>query len=238
MTYDLIGLILIVFGLMVVIISALPFVMPGRYRIFAVILGVIILLGGFYMVTSQTSTSTLQTTPLPSPSPSPLPTTIAVSQLMFVYPTAGVTLNPNTLSATIPIEYNTTQISELGSNAIAYKAGAEVKQTFVVQRTDTLNNASIWKITVSTPSYFNSTTSKAYPYIIQNTTTTDAIGINGYWGSSTYLISLPAAGMSTVSVVFYLNYAGVSNLPLGQSFVITITLGSQTITDTFVVTGT
>lgn len=232
MTYDLIGLILIVLGLMVVVISALPFVMPGRYRIFAVILGIIILLGGFYMVTSQTTTP-LQTTP----SPPPLPT-IAISQLAFVSPTAGVTLNPTTLSATIPIAYNTTQITQLGSNAIAYKASAEVKQTFVVQRSDTLNNASIWKITVSTPSYFNSTSSKSYSYILQNTTTTYALGINGVWGSSTYLLSLPAAGMSTVTVAFYLNYAAVSNLPLGQSFVITITVGGQTITDTFVVTGT
>jgi len=229
MTLDL-GLLLIVLGLIVVVISALPFVMPGRYRIFTVILGIIILLGGFYMVSAPApSTQQIVTSPQP---------TIALSQLTFVSPSAGVTLNPNALSATIPVAYNTTQISQLGSVAIAYKSLAEVKQTFVVQRTDTLNNASIWKITVSTPAFLNTTSGKTYPYIYQNTTTSYAIGINGVWGSSTYLLSLPAAGMQTVTVAFYLNYAGVSNLALGQSFVVTITVGSQTITDTFVVTGT
>jgi hypothetical protein len=226
------GLLLIVLGLIVVVISALPFVMPGRYRIFTVILGIIILLGGFYMV-SAPAPSTQQIAPTPSPQP-----TIALSQLAFVSPTAGVTLNANTLSATIPVAYNSTQIKTLGTNAIAYGSKALVKETFVIQRTDTLNNASVWKITVSTPSFLNTTSGKSYSYIYQNTTSTYAIGINGVWGSPTYLLSLPSAGMQTVTVAFYLSYSGVSNLPLGQSFVITITVGNQTITDTFVITGT
>jgi len=225
------GFLLIVLGLIVVVVSALPFVMPGRYRIFTVILGIIILLGGFYMVSAPTPT-TQQIVPTPTQP------TIAISQLAFASPTAGVTLNTNTLSATIPIAYNTTQISTLGTNAIAYKSNAVVKETFVVQRTDTLNNASVWKITISTPSFLNTSSGKSYSYIYQNTTTSYAIGINGVWGSSTYLLSLPAAGSQTITVAFYLNFAGVSNLQLGQSFVITATIGSQTITDTFVVTGT
>jgi len=226
-----IGLLLIVLGLIVVIISALPFVMPGRYRIFTVILGVIILLGGFYMVSAPAPSTQQIVTTTSQP-------TIALSQLTFVSPSSGVTLNSNALSATIPVAYNATQISQLGSTAIAYKSLAEVKQTFVVQRTDTLTNTSIWKITVSTPSFLNTTSGKTYPYIYQNTTTSYAIGINGVWGSNTYLLSLPSASMQTVTVAFYLNYAGISNLALGQSFVVTITVGSQTITDTFVVTGT
>jgi len=225
------GFLLIVLGLIVVVVSALPFVMPGRYRIFTVILGIIILLGGFYMVSAPTPTTQ-------QIAPTPTQPTIAISQLAFASPTAGVTLNTNTLSATIPIAYNATQINTLGTNTIASGAKAVVKETFVVQRTDTLNNASVWKITVSTPSFLNTTSGKSYSYIYQNTTTSYAIGINGVWGSSTYLLSLPAAGSQTITVAFDLNFAGVSNLQLGQSFVITATIGSQTITDTFVVTGT
>ena len=225
------GLLLIVLGLIVVVISALPYVMPGRYRIFAVILGIVILLGGFYMVSSPSPSTQQIITPSPQP-------TIALSQLAFVSPTAGVTLNPNSLSATIPVAYNSTQIKTLGTNTIAYGSKALVKEIFVIQRSDTLSNASVWKITVSTPAFLNTTSGKSYPYIYQNTTSTYAIGINGVWGSPTYLLSLPSAGMQTVTVAFYLNYAGVSNLALGQSFVITITVGNQTVTNTFVITGT
>ncbi len=227
---ELIGIFLAMIGIVVIIVAAIPGVMSGKFRIATIVAGLVILVVGFSFAGGLYSTSTQQTVPTPSPQP-----TIALSQLAFVSPSAGVTLNK--LAATIPLQYNSTQISELGSVAIAYKALAEVKETFVIQRTDTLTNASVWQITVSTPSYYNSTSGKSYSYIYMNSTTTYAIGINGVWGSPTYLFSLPAAGSITITVAYYLNYNAFDNLNLGQSIPITISVGNGQITNTFVVTG-
>ena len=229
---ELIGIFLAMIGIVVIIVAAIPGVMSGKFRIATIVAGLVILVVGFSFAGGlySTSTQTQQTVPTPSPQP-----TIALSQLAFVSPSAGVTVNK--LSATIPLQYNSTQISELGSVAIAYKSSAEVKETFVIQRTDTLTNASVWQITVSTPSYYNSTAGKSYSYIYMNSTTTYAIGINGVWGSPTYLFSLPAAGSITITVAYYLNYNAFDNLALGQSIPITISVGNGQITNTFVVTG-
>ena len=226
---ELIGIFLAMIGIVVIIVAAIPGVMSAKFRIATIVAGLVILVVGFSFAGGLYSTSTQQTVPTPSPQP-----TIALSQLAFVSPSAGVTVNK--LSATIPLQYNTTQISELGSVAIAYKALAEVKETFVIQRTDTLTNASVWEVTVSTPSYLNTTSGKSYSYIYMNSTTTYAIGINGVWGSPTYMFSLPAAGSITITVAYYLNYNAFDNLNLGQSIPITISVGNQQITNTFVVT--
>lgn len=226
-----IGLFLAIIGIVVVIVSAIPGVMSAKFRIPTIVGGLIILVVGFTFVGGLYSTPTQQTAPIPSPSP-----TITVNQLAFISPSAGVTIDK--LSATIPLQYNSTQIKALGSVVIPYGSKAEVKETFVIQRTDTLTNASVWQITVSTPSYLNTTSGKSYSYIYMNSTTTYAIGINGVWGSPTYLFSLPAAGSITITVAYYLNYNAFDNLGLGQSVPITITVGNNQIINTFVVTGT
>ena len=228
---SLFGLFLAMIGIVIVIVSAIPGVMSAKFRIATIVAGLVILVVGFSMTNGlYSNTSTQQVSPTPQPQPQ-----ISASQLTFIIPSAGVTVNK--LSATIPLQYNSTQISELGSVAIAYKSLAEVKETFVIQRTDTLTNTSVWQVTVSTPSYLNTTSGKSYSYIYMNSTTTYAIGINGVWGSPTYMFSLPAAGSITITVAFYLNYNAFDNLNLGQSIPITISVGNQQITDTFVVTG-
>jgi hypothetical protein len=228
-----IGLFLAIIGIVVVLVSAIPGVMSAKFRIPTIIVGLILIVVGFAY--SNGLYSPQQPTQQFSPTPAPEPQ-ISVSQLNFVSPSSGVTIKQ--LTATIPLQYNATQITKLGSDVIPYKSLALVKETFVVQRTDTLTNASVWQITVSTPSYLNTTSGQTYPYIYMNSTTTYAIGINGVWGSPTYLFSLPAAGSIVITVAFYLNYNAFDNLNLGQSVPITIMIGNQQITDTFVITGT
>ncbi len=225
-----IGFFLAIIGIVVVIVSAIPGVMSAKFRIPTIVGGLIILVVGFAFVGGLYSTPTQQTVSTPSPSP-----TIAVSQLTFIIPDSGVTING--LSATIPIQYDNEQITKVGTQTVPLGSNAVVKETFVIQRTDTLINTSVWQITVSTPSYLNTTSGKSYSYIYMDSTGY-AISINGVWGSPTYFFELPPAGVVKITVIYHLNYDAFKNLGLGQSVPITITVGNYQIINTFVVTGT
>lgn len=202
-SYDVVGLFLVVIGI-VIGISAAAGWMPSRYRIFAVATAFGLVIVGF-AVPAMVSPSTQQ---IVSPSP-----TVAVSSLTAT--SAGTTVT-SSLEIQVAAVLNVTGSSP--SFTKGTPASGAITFHFILQRTDTLNQAAVFTISLTQPEITNTTTSGSDAYLVSTPASNNTPlityqtpgGITQH--GNTALVSISAAGTALVNVTADLSAQALANM--------------------------
>ncbi len=200
---DIIGLFLVVIGI-VVGISAAAGWMPSRYRIFAVATAFGLVIVGFAMPALITTPQQIVSAPS---------TSVAVSSLTAT--STGTTVT-SALEVQVAAVLNVTGTSP--SFTKGTPASGQITFHFILQRTDTLNQAAVFTISLTQPEITNATTSGSDSYLITTPTSnnTPQITIQTPGGitqhGATALVSISAAGTALVNVTADLSAQALANM--------------------------